>query len=155
MPVPRPNISHEDREALYDHIARYAYGLDSGDADLIATLFTPDGILHSSMGDRTGHEDIRDWFNSFMGWPDFQGRQHHVRNYVINEMPGGYEVFSYWLCTMNIAGEGARPFLSGYYRSHLVKHEGRWLFQDFSILPWNSENAPMAEGFAALRTSSS
>ena len=41
-------ISVQDRSAIHDLMARYAWCLDRGDLDGLAAIFTPDGTIHSA-----------------------------------------------------------------------------------------------------------
>lgn len=72
---------------------RYAYAVDSGDGDMFASLFTPDGVVESPRGKFEGLEQLR-------GIPAMvAGRYlktfHAVLNQVLNAVEGGAEGETY------------------------------------------------------------
>ena len=72
---------------------RYAYAVDSGDGDLLAAQFTPDGVVESPRGKFEGHEQL-------CGIPAMvAGRYlktfHAVLNQMIEPIEGGAEGETY------------------------------------------------------------
>ena len=45
-------ISLEDRQAIYDTLARYVWGMDTGDIAGVVATFTPDGVVKDVTGKR-------------------------------------------------------------------------------------------------------
>ena len=39
------NLSLEDRQEIYDTLARYVWGMDTGDIEGVVATFTPDGVV--------------------------------------------------------------------------------------------------------------
>ena len=45
-------ISLEDRQEIYDTLARYVWGMDTGDIEGVVATFTPDGVVKDVTGKR-------------------------------------------------------------------------------------------------------
>jgi len=128
-------LSADDRLAIMDLIARYAYTLDSGDLDGYVGNFAPDGVLFENHRGRT---QIREYVAMLMT----QGRagplpngdvayRHFVGSPVIDGDAGRAIVHSY-LLWVNM---GAEPPVSSAaeYTDECVKLDGRWFFQSRSL----------------------
>ncbi len=60
MSVKRQKIPYEDREGIYEVLYRYAWCLDTNDAEGMAEIFTEDGVLVSARRTYTGRGEIAD-----------------------------------------------------------------------------------------------
>ncbi|HXJ32733.1 MAG TPA: nuclear transport factor 2 family protein [Candidatus Eisenbacteria bacterium] len=69
-----------DRLAIDDQITRYCRAIDTGDWDLLDTIFTPDAVLDyvSSGGMRGAFPEVKAWLAGVL--PFFAMRQHIVTN---------------------------------------------------------------------------
>lgn len=69
-----------DRVAIDDQITRYCRAIDTGDWDLLDTIFTADAVLDytSSGGQRGAFPEMKAWLASVL--PLFAVRQHLVTN---------------------------------------------------------------------------
>jgi hypothetical protein len=69
-----------DRVAIEETLARYCRAIDSGEWDLLDTVFTPDAVLDytSSGGIRGVFPDVKAWLAKVL--PLFAVRQHYVTN---------------------------------------------------------------------------
>ena len=69
-----------DRIAIDEQLTRYCRAIDTGDWDLLDTIFTPEAMLdYTSSGGRRGpYPDIKAWLASVL--PGFSVRQHFVTN---------------------------------------------------------------------------
>src|SRR5579859_693207 len=128
-------LTADDRLAIMDLVARYAYTLDSGDLDGYVNNFAPDGVLFES---HRGQAEIREYVSMLMR----QGRagplpngdvayRHFVGAPVIDGEAGRATVHSY-LLWVNM---GSDPPVSSAaeYTDDVVKLDGRWVFQSRSL----------------------
>lgn len=69
-----------DRTAIDEQLARYCRAIDTGEWDLLDTIFTPDAVLDytSSGGIRGAYADVKPWLAKIL--PLFAVRQHYVTN---------------------------------------------------------------------------
>jgi hypothetical protein len=141
------SISLEDRQAIYDTLARYIWGMDTGDIDGVVAQFTPDGVITDVTGKRwdatTG--GVRGFASHFLTQPNRRGGQHHVQHLFVEPAGAGYRITSYWV-SIQWQVEGDRKFLRamGSYVDTCVKVGGQWLIHEKIIAPWNSATAPIA-----------
>lgn len=142
------SISLEERQAIYDMLARYVWGMDTGDIEGVVATFTPDGVVQDVTGKRwdatTG--GVRGFATHFLTRPNRRGGQHHVQHLFIDAAEGGgYCVTSYWVSLQWDAESDRKGIRAmGSYRDTCVKVQGQWRIQEKIIEPWNSATAPMA-----------
>jgi hypothetical protein len=141
------HLSLEDRQEIYDVLARYVWSMDTGDIEGVVAAFTPDGVVKDITGKRwdAAAGGVRGFASHFLTRPDRRGGQHHVQHLFVEPADGGYRVTSYWV-SIQWDAEGDRKFIRamGSYRDTCVKVDGRWLIKEKIIDPWNSATAPMA-----------
>jgi hypothetical protein len=77
------SASLADRFAIADQLARYCRAIDTGEWDLLDTIFTPDAIIDytSSGGIRGAFPEVKAWLAGVL--PRFPVRQHFVSNQEI------------------------------------------------------------------------
>jgi hypothetical protein len=144
-------ISLEDRQAIYDTLARYVWGMDTGDIEGVVATFTPDGVVKDVTGKRwdAAAGGARGFATCFLTRPNRRGGQHHVQHLFVDAAAGGgYRVTSYWVSIRwDAAGDQKAIRAMGSYVDTCVKVHGQWLIQEKIIDPWNSATAPlMTEG---------
>jgi hypothetical protein len=142
------NISLEDRQAIYDTLARYVWGMDTGDIEAVVATFTPDGVVKDVIGKRwdTAAGGVRGFASHFLTRPNRRGGQHHVQHLFVEATAGGgYRVTSYWV-SLQWDAEGDRKFIRamGSYVDTCVKVNNQWRIKEKIIDPWNSGSAPIA-----------
>ncbi|HSF30187.1 MAG TPA: nuclear transport factor 2 family protein [Candidatus Tectomicrobia bacterium] len=140
-------ISLEDRQALYDTLARYVWGMDTGDIEGVVAIFTSDGVVKDVTGKRwdAAAGGVRGFATHFLRRPHRRGGQHHVQHLFVEPAERGrYRVTSYWV-SIQWDAEGDEKFIRamGSYVDTCVKVAGRWRIQEKIIDPWNSATAPM------------
>jgi hypothetical protein len=140
-------ISLDDRQAIYDTLARYVWGMDTGDIDGVAATFTPDGVVKDVTGKRwdAAAGGVRRFASHFLTRPNRRGGQHHVQHLLVEQADGGgYRVTSYWV-SIQWDAEGDRRFIRamGSYVDTCVQVDGQWRIKEKIIDPWNSATAPM------------
>jgi len=142
MPI---NISTEDRLAIHDNAMRYAWALDTMDADTLAETFTANGSISTTSGDVfTGSEGTKQFGRNAFAIPGHAGRQHHIQPLFFDAAPGGgYLMTSYWMVVTWDAGTAPRIVSLGWYKDVCVQENGAWKFADKQILRWDSETAPV------------
>ena len=140
-------ISLEDRQEIYDVLARYVWSMDTGDIAGVVATFTPDGVVKDVTGKRwdAAQGGARGFATHFLTRPNRRGGQHHVQHLFVEKAEGeGYRVTSYWVSiTWDTAGDHKAIRAMGSYVDTCVKVDGEWLIKEKIIDPWNSETAPM------------
>ena len=145
--MPDATISLDDRQAIYDTLARYVWGMDTCDIEAVVTTFTPDGVVKDVTGTRwdAAAGGVRGFATHFLTRPNRRGGQHHVQHLLVEPADGGgCRVTSCWV-SIQWDAEGDRKFIRamGSYVDTCVKVDGRWRIQEKIIAPWNSASAPM------------
>ncbi|GAA3215649.1 nuclear transport factor 2 family protein [Microbacterium terregens] len=137
-------LTAEDRFEIEDLYARYAWGIDLADEDLVCSVFAQDGWFdHLWQGRVQGHDAILENFRSL--WTDRQswwyGRQHiqNTKLFTEREEEGEVDVKLFFqILQYNVDYNNNFVFGIGTRQDHLTKKEGRWLFQSLHVNAWNS-----------------
>ncbi len=140
-------ISLEDRQDIYDTLARYVWSMDTGDIEGVVAIFTPDGVVKDVTGKRWDATagGARGFATHFLTGLDRRGGQHHVQHLFIDAADGGgYRITSYWVSIRwDTQGNKKSMRAMGSYVDTCVQVDGKWLIKEKIIDPWNSETAPM------------
>src|ERR1700728_3235594 len=138
-----PALTTEDRIAINDLLAAYAWALDTGDVDALGACFTPNGGVNEEVFEEPdcweGHANIRQFAQHFRSVPNFPGRQHHIPNSVVTGDSARCAVRSFALVT---ECQGEPPYVirfAGYWDDKLAKVDGKWLFTERVIRLWDGE----------------
>ena len=136
---PKP-LTIEDRFAIEDLCARYAWTLDTGDPDGFAECFTPDALMMEEVFDDPdiwhGRDQIRRCAEHYKNVPNFPGRQHHLSQLMLDGNSEECSAKSYAFVT---ECQGNPPYVlrfAGYYEDKLVKIDGRWYFKERLVRLW-------------------
>jgi ketosteroid isomerase-like protein len=136
-------LTAEDRIAISDLLAEYAWALDTGDVNALVACFTADAVVIEEVfedPDRwEGHENIRRFAEHFRVVPNFPGRQHHTSQLLVK---GDATLCSARSFVFVTECQGEPPYLlrfTGYYDDQLVKTASGWRFQQRIIRPWDGE----------------
>jgi uncharacterized protein (TIGR02246 family) len=124
-------LSADDRLAIMDLVARYAYTLDSGDLDGYANNFAPDGVL---FGRHTGRQQIKDYVAQLQlegragPLPDGDVAYRHFVGSPVIDGAGDKAIVHSYLLWVNM---GSEPPVSAAaeYTDECVKLDGQWFFQ--------------------------
>jgi len=134
-------LTADDRFAIQDLIARYAWALDTGDIEALVACFTPDCLLVEEVfedPDRwEGHAGVRALATHYANSPGFPGRQHHVTQSLIEGDGERVQVKSFAFVT---ECRGEPPYtlrFTGYYDDVFVKMAGAWLISRRTIRLWD------------------
>ncbi|KKD06326.1 nuclear transport factor 2 family protein [Streptomyces sp. WM6386] len=108
-------------------IAAYTHALDAGRTEVLAELFTEDGVAEiAGQGVFEGREAIRKGYAAFAP----QAPQLHLVGNTVLTSPPGDEVTAASSLVFFIRGEaGWAPLLVGAYEDTLVREDGGWKFR--------------------------
>lgn len=126
--------SLELRAAFQDLFATYAWGVDTGNAELLKQAFAEDGEMFDAVftpgTHYRGHAELEKFLARFRDDPWFPGRQHWVAQTMYEKGPdGGWKARS-----MVIAPDcdGDPPYMLafvGVYEDEFVETDAGWRFQ--------------------------
>lgn len=138
-------LAIEDRLAITDLIADYAWALDTGDVEALVACFTPDARMVEEVFEDPdvweGHDGIRRVAEHYRNAPGFPGRQHHVTQIQwFPQADGSVKTRAFAFVT---ECHGEPPYelrFCGYYDDHVVKGgDGRWRFFRRTVRLWDGE----------------
>jgi ketosteroid isomerase-like protein len=136
-------LTVEDRVAINDLLARYAWALDTGDVDALVACFTPTAVVIEEVFEEPdrweGADGIRRLGEHFRNVPDFPGRQHHLSQLLVEGDNARCAARAFVFVT---ECRGEPPYVlrfTGYYDDQLVKLSGRWFFERRTIRLWDGE----------------
>lgn len=135
----------EQRLAVTEHLASYAYCLDFGLLDGVGEHFAADAHLDvinfppGSGEDKSfdGREAIVEFYRPYVVPPAAVRGGHHVTNVVAEEGSDGRIGFSAYFLTSSQRvtwGQG------GQYRGEIVHEEGRWRYSRLAVISWIAES---------------
>lgn len=140
-------LSVEDRLDLQELMAKYAWGLDTGDLDALQGLFLETGCLDHPppFGLYNGRAEIRKFFEQLWydrpGW--FIGRQHIGSHFLITPEDDGARIKAMWTVVRRDQNTG-ECFIHavGHWDAACVQRDGRWYFKSLRIFPWYDKDTP-------------
>lgn len=130
----------QDRGDITELYARYAWGLDLADEELLLSAFAEDGSFdHLWQGKATGHEAIL--LNMRSLWYDRQhwwyGRQHIFNHFIMEPNEAGARVRCFFqIIQFNADYRTNFVFGIGTRDDQLVKRNGRWVFYSLFVNAW-------------------
>ena len=124
------------RTQIYHAMSTYALGVDSSDIDLILTSFAPDAVLNARGDARTGHGEIRAFYEKALadGIAAVQSGQRRLLRHNLTtsritfDSPNRARGQTYFIVMTEYG-----PDHSGLYTDVFTRHGDRWLLQDRSI----------------------
>jgi len=137
MPSPTPP---DDRFAIQDLLARYAWALDTGDHETYASLFTPDGVFVERgvpwRGRAVLAEHIRDLSTRMA-----RGNRHHNTQILFEEGDDTRVRLRSYSTHIAHPEPGAPGVvrMQGWYRDVVVKIDGAWYFEERIWDEWHPE----------------
>jgi hypothetical protein len=134
-------LTVEDKLAIHELMARYAWALDTGDSDALAACFVEDGVAVEDVFEEAdrweGRAGVRAMGEHYRNAPGFPGRQHPVSHVLIE---GNAERATSKAMAFVTECHGEPPYLlrfCGWYEDVLEKREGVWLFWLRTIRLWD------------------
>jgi SnoaL-like domain len=136
------SLSALDRLEIQELYARYAWGIDLGDAEMALSTFAQDAWFdHLWQGRVQGHEAIRKNLESL--WYDRQswwyGRQHMMNHFIMDplEEEGTARVRCFFqILQFNVEYRTNFVFGIGTRDDLLARIDGRWLFKSLTVNAW-------------------
>ena len=146
------SLSAEDLLDLQDLHARYAWALDTGDAQGVADLFAPDAVMMGTNGAvHNGRSAIAAYCRSVVENPVYKGSQHHVGHPMIQGDATKAAGRLYWNVLRADQKTGdTKVHMLGYYQDEYVKQGDRWFFTKREIHPWREGEIPWVGPKVAL-----
>jgi 3-phenylpropionate/cinnamic acid dioxygenase small subunit len=142
------SLTMEDRAALHDLYARYAYAFDGADPEAWSALFTADGVFAPPGIDPVvGTEELQSFVElRAKGLP---GMRHLMANVLVEETSEGARGQAYFLC-IRLSEDGKfRLRNSGRYEDEFAREDGSWKIARRTVvaeLPVDLVDAPFAFG---------
>jgi uncharacterized protein (TIGR02246 family) len=133
----------QDRAAIQNLIAKYAFALDTLNADLYASVFAPDAEFSFGGNTYRGRDQIRGVIASIKerraARPASDGpvpKSYHAITNTLIEFDNDHQAHhrSYW---QTITGQSGGPFTvggMGIYEDTIVRTDGEWLIKKREIL---------------------
>ncbi len=142
------SLTPDDRAALHDLYARYAFTFDSGDADAWAQLFTDDGRFAPPVVDEVvGTEALREFVATRSSTTP--GMRHLISNVLVEETDEGARGSAYFVC-LRLSEDGrVRLRNTGRYDDEFARRDGQWKIARRTVvaeLPLELVDAPFAFG---------
>jgi hypothetical protein len=135
--------SLQDRLDVQDLIAQYVYGMDTGDAEYVTSLFVPGAECIDVTGKRWDQNagGVAGFAKHFLITPHKRAGQHYFQivNFErVEEVT--YRVRSFWSLYIWKNGENELPLLRmlGLYTHTVTRANDRWLISHMKIEPWRA-----------------
>ncbi len=130
-------MSPEDAAAhieIQQVIYRYCRGVDRADADLVASVYHPDGIDNHGAFSGSGRE-FAEMLVPMIGGAT-QVCQHHITNMLIELDGDTAQVESYFVAFHALAASqgGGRAFAVGHYLDRFEKRGGAWKIAERTVI---------------------
>jgi len=151
--VPK-TIPAQDQADIADLYARYAWGLDLADEEMLLSTFAEDGRFdHLWQGKARGHEAIMhsmdELWNRRQHW--WFGRQHVFNTFVMQPMEQGARVRCFFqIIQFNVEYRTNFVFGIGTRDDRLVKRDGSWLFYNLHVNAWTAADQVPWKGEVSL-----
>jgi hypothetical protein len=130
-------LAIEDRIRIQDLLMRYVWANDSANLEGVVGVFTPDGIVQPSTGERI---PARRWATETFAHPGRRGRQHWAQLISIDAIAEGATARSYWkVLQWRAAADTKAIHAMGYYEDVCVKLDGQWRIKEKRIYRCNDE----------------
>jgi hypothetical protein len=126
-------LTADDRLAIMDLLARYAYAMDGTDPAAFLACFIPDAEMDIGYRTVKGEAEMSEFADYFAAKP---GRPwyHHITTISIEGHAGSARSRSYMLMT-NLDEEGRTQHAGCCnYLDEFVKVDGRWLFARHTVV---------------------
>lgn len=149
-------LTVEDRFAIKDLLIRFAWALDTADADGLVSCFTPDGAMVEEVFEGNpdiwqGEAGLRQLMAYYADIPNFSARQHYAANTLVEGGDGVAQAKSFALVTERCLEAPHNVRFCGYYDDQLVCLEGQWLFTRRTLRLWDGEVLKRFPGYESAK----
>jgi hypothetical protein len=141
---PLPRVSAEERAEIIETYARYAWGLDLADPEMLLSAFAPDAEFdHLWQGKVKGHaailENMRSLWNDRQHW--WFGRQHLFNHFIMERQPDeSVQVRCFFqIAQFNVDYGTNFLFGIGTREDLCVRRGDLWVFKTLFINAWRSQ----------------
>ena len=118
----------DEKDAIRELMASYAYALDACRFSDVAGLFTEDGEWTTTYGSARGRAEIAALLDRNVPKPgEGPQRKHYITNIIIRLEGDRAKATSDYLVVRESPG-GLLPVMGGRYKDDLVKHNENWRF---------------------------
>jgi hypothetical protein len=140
--MPRPGPNAEDRFAIADLCAQYAWCLDTGDTEGLVACFAEDAVFDEVLVSY-GRDQIRRLVKqAFHDNPLFAGRQHEIGQPLFEPddegRPDTWRMKSF-AHVFVLRDTGPSLYWTGHYTDVVAKIDGEWLFRYRKASQWKGE----------------
>lgn len=148
------NIPEADRGQIIELYARYAWGLDLADEELLLSTFAEDGRFdHLWQGESQGHEAIMrsmdELWNVRQAW--WYGRQHLFNHHIMDPHEEGVRVRCFFqILQFNTEYRNNFVFGIGTRDDRIVRRNGRWVFFSLHVNAWTAADQVPWKGEMSL-----
>ncbi|HLS48731.1 MAG TPA: nuclear transport factor 2 family protein [Actinomycetaceae bacterium] len=132
-------LTIEDRAAIEDLYARYAWALDRGEDDAFAEVFTPESTFEDPSGHYTGTNTPYDVMAAMRSNSTFPGRQHWVGQIVMEGTTTEVRAKAFVMVTARHESGATNLHLVAAYFDHLKKIDGQWRIVTRLAKPWRGD----------------
>jgi hypothetical protein len=139
-----PTLSAMDYQEIHQLYARYAHGIDSGNGELYASVFTSDGVFNTPTATIAGSSELAA-FARGNGSKLPLAANHFVTNVLIEPTADGARGRAYLLIVSNndpLAARGGAITNRGVYQDVLVKTQDGWRIRNRTYT--NRDSMPQA-----------
>jgi SnoaL-like domain len=136
-------LSVEDRLDIEELFAKYCWGIDTGDVELVLSCFAEDGFLDHLWQGQVMKKDIPGalkelWYDRPSWWI---GRQHRANHFLIEPNKEGARVRAFFsILQHNIDYNTDFVFGIGHWDNQCVKRDGAWLFKVVCVHAWRGRD---------------
>jgi hypothetical protein len=137
-------VPAQDRLEIVELFARYAWGLDLADPDMLLSAFARDAHFdHLWQGRVQGHEAILKnmhelWYERQHWW---YGRQHLFNHFIMEPVPEGIRVRCFFqIMQFNVEYGTNFVFGIGTRDDLCVKEDERWVFKTLHVNAWRGRD---------------
>ena len=132
-------LTLEDRAAIEDLYARYAWALNRGEDDAFAEVFTAESYFEDPSGQYSGSDTPYEVMAAMRANTTFPGRQHWVGQIVMAGTTQQATARAFVMVTSRHATGATNLHLVAAYFDELRKDDGQWRFARRVAKPWRGE----------------
>jgi hypothetical protein len=132
-------LTLEDRVAIDELFAIYAWALDTGNVEIWESLFTEDALIEDPRGEFQGTANVREFLEDLRRNPTFPGRQHWIGQTVLEGDAQTCRAKSFAVVTALHRTGATNVHLVAWYDDVMVKAERGWIFQQRIVRPWDGD----------------